>query len=181
MAVQEYLMDEMQDIVQDEEKAAEWTTMVNQLGLEGQLNLCTAKDNPIPFPLMNQSYQNVFKTLCPVAVEISKFNKMTIPLRVLALIALCREKEYFGNLQVWDDEQDLDPIIVGCDGSDKYLIARWGDELEEFGVLRAKAIELKSQQRENQLNKSILEDRQKLAVNVQDVTEFMMGRSSYLY
>jgi hypothetical protein len=183
MAVQEYLIEEVESLTQPSEDRVEWLQKVTDLNLEGQLQLGNnvPEKGPIPFPLMNGSMTHIFETLCPSKSILKDYNKTAIPLRALALIGLSVQNEYFGKIEIWYDEEELDPIVVGCDGQDKYLLARWADELEEMGVLMEKAIKKKISKRSNALSKKLKEAEKDLATVAEDVRSFMTNQVTYLF
>lgn len=145
MAIQEFMIDEARDIAEIPERGEQWSKLVEDLGLEGQRQLCSVSpESPIPFPAMNKEMVRVYETLCPVKRVVKDYNKTAIPIRVLEIAGFCVMKEYFGKIEVWYDDKEPDPILVGCDGEDKYILARWAAEIEEYAVLRRKAIERKA-------------------------------------
>lgn len=144
MAVQEFMLEEMKDVAENAEKGEEWKGLVEELNLEGQRQLCNSDPaSPIPFTNMNKEMIRVYETLCPVKRLLKDYNKTAIPIRVLEIAGFCILKEYFGKIEVWYDDEEPDPIIVGCDGEDKYILARWAAELEEYAVLKKKAMDRK--------------------------------------
>lgn len=144
MAVQEFMIDEVRDVAENQEKGDQWSELVDKLGLEGQRQLCSVSPaSPIPFPHMNKEMIRVYEVLCPAKLLIKDYNKTAIPIRVLEIAGFCMMKEYFGKIEVWYDDKAPDPIVVGCDGEDKYILARWAAEIEEYAVLREKAVKKK--------------------------------------
>lgn len=181
MAVQEFMLDEVKDIVNNEEKATEWNELVDKLGLEGQRQLCSADPtNPIPFPLMNKEMLKVYETLCETKTLLKDYSKTTIPIRVLEIAGLCVIKEYFGKIEVWYDEHDPDPVLVGCDGEDKYLLARWGAELEEYAILRQEAVNRLTRKAKNMLTMRLHAIQSALPTVESEVEDFISGGSMYL-
>ncbi len=154
MAIQEFMIDETKDIAEDPERGEKWSGLVDQLGLEGQRQLCSASPtSPIPFPVMNKEMVRVYETLCPAKRIVKDYNKTTIPIRVLEIAGFCVMKEYFGKIEVWYDDKEPDPILVGCDDEDKYILARWAAEIEEYDVLKKKALDRKTNQMRLELEK----------------------------
>lgn len=141
MAVETYLETELQDIVTDVEKNEEWKAKIEELDLKGQKDLLGGAKSPIPFPIMNNAMKNVYKTLCPQEDSVKEYSRTAIPSRVLEMIGLSVKEGYFKHLMVWYDETKADPILIGStsknswDG-ERYLIARWGDELRSYPELR---------------------------------------------
>jgi hypothetical protein len=143
MAVETYLIDEVQDLVTEPEELDKWKEMISKMGLSGQEELIgKEKKSPIPFPLMNVQMMNVYHTLCPSMDKVNEYNKTTIPLRVLSMISLAKEEGYFDQIEIWSDNKAPDPIVVGTKKDAKetwrtltYIVARWGDELRSFPEL----------------------------------------------
>lgn len=178
--VETYLSEELTELIHDSERNDEWKQKIESLGLEGQKNLLSAPDkSPVPFPIMNQSMQRVYETLCPNSVEIKEYSETTIPLRVLAMVALCQQENYFHKMMVWHDNKKPDPIIIGHLSDDwnspKYLIARWGDELRSFPELKQLAVERKMEESATKIKKEI-NDRKGVLDSIQEsVNEWMNG------
>ena len=152
MAVESYLIEEVQSLVTDCEDLNQWQEMVDKFGLEGQKKRVSVEGkSPIPFPAMTQGQVNVYKTLCPRDASIELYSGGTIPLRVLSLIALCKQEGYFKQMEVWSDEMTPDPVLVGWVGNkytgSPHLIARWGDELRSYPELEQIARERLLKQR----------------------------------
>ena len=67
-----------------------------------------------------------------------------MPFEVLQEIHRCKENEWFPVIAVWYDDKSPDPFLIGYDrkkgDANKFLIARWGDELLPFEQLEKKAI-----------------------------------------
>jgi len=140
MAVEVYLEEELSELVSDVEKNDEWKKKAEELGLKGQVQLAGGeKASPIPFPPMDKIKLNVYHVLCSEYTNVENYSGSTIPLRVLSMIALCRQEGYFETLEVWHNERTADPILVGYPKSrwngNPFLIARWGDELRSFPEL----------------------------------------------
>jgi hypothetical protein len=96
----------------------------------------------VPYRLITKDEQFVYKVLCPVTSAVENYDGSPIPLRVLQIVAHARELE-IGKLEVWSAEGAVkDPGLVAIGGGDTRLLARWGSELEDFGVLKLKAVKL---------------------------------------
>ena len=144
MAVEIYLEEETTELIHDSEKSGEWLSIVEKLGLNGQKEMSVDKKSPVPFQFMNTVSCRVYETLCPTKMRVEQFNKGTIPLRALSVISLARDQNYFTKIEVWYDDVEKDPIAVGylndTYSSEKFIIARWGDELRSFAELKQLAI-----------------------------------------
>lgn len=127
---------------------AEAMELVNKLGLDGQKKLanpetCTRN----PYRKMTAVEFAVFSILFPNHTRIERYDDGIIPLRVLQIAAHCRESELFSGLIVWHPPTgQKDPLLVGQKTNsehswmtDNFMLARWGDALESFEALRARA------------------------------------------
>jgi len=107
-----------------------------------------AAAKPLVFEQLSQEINNVYTVLCPrhkewKTEEIQK--GIEIPNRVKDLIQYC----HFDSYEVWSATAQVvkDPILVGIKQGEnswdktRFLVARWGKELEAFSVLRDKAKE----------------------------------------
>lgn len=142
----------------EELKGSEATTMAadseaielaQKLGLEGQLSLCnteTATRNP--YKTMTALENLVYGTIFRSTTKVENYRSGIIPLRVLQVIAHCRENQLFHHLEIWHptDRKETDPILVGHltanpwdTGNGVFLLARWGDCLLPFEQLAEKA------------------------------------------
>lgn len=150
-----------------------------ELGMEGQLSMLKGESksgSPSPYLFMNTNLMRVFSTLCPTAVPYTKYNKSTIPLEVLAQIALCEREGYFNSIKVWYDEISPDPVVVGYIKSEshsetKHLIARFGDEVLPMEVLQEKA--------KSRLTDSLVNELKKFNNSAENfVNDFFSGKDS---
>lgn len=152
---------------------AEAISIIESLGLDGQSELvCPAKSEGqstrFPYREMLKEEVNVYETLCPKKSEISKYKSSTIPLRVLQCAAHAKQLMPELNLWVWDRDSavEKDPVLVAEIGASysvktRYILARWGDELEAFSVLFKRAVDLKRRQIADKA-KEILADAERL-------------------
>ncbi len=146
MAVEIYLEPELQTMVQNKQATDEWKQLCEELGMEGQKKLVerSPEASPNPYTPMNESMAVMFAALCPVAVNFRKYGKSTIPIEVLGHIALCEKEKYFDSIKIWYDDVQKDPVVVGYVKTDtysfdKFLIARFGDEVLPFETLMENA------------------------------------------
>jgi len=156
MAIESFLIDEVENLITDCEDLDKWQALVDEVGLEGQKELQSGDGkSPVPFPPMTTEMIRVYQTLCPNHNSVNRYSGTTIPLRVLSLLALCKQEQYFKTIQVWYAEDKPDPIAVGYIENEwsgvPYLIARWGDELASFPELKALAIKRKIETATNEL------------------------------
>lgn len=180
MAVETYLEGELEELVVSPEINEEWKQKIEELGLSGQKQLlvCPTK-SPIPFPHMNQAMIRTYDALCPLHEELSTFNRSTIPLRVLSIAALCKQEGYFKLIEVWSDNEKPDPILVGhkegkYNSDDKYILARWGDELRSYIELQQIALKRKIQENRLRLENEI-SDRKNTLEAIENKVEQWMG------
>lgn len=142
-----FIQPELEELITDNDSRDEWMKQVEELGLEGQISLTenSPKKSASPYTFMNEQMKIVFETLCPSKELVEKYNKSTIPIDVLAQVALCKQEGYFKKVEVWYDNRNPDPILVGYvteeySNSIMHIIARWGDEIVPYEQLVEKAI-----------------------------------------
>lgn len=143
MATQIFIEPELENL---HENAEEWSAICQELGLDKQLQK-SGKVEKVgnPYQKVDPRSERVYKMLCPVSVEYKLYEASTLPLEVLQEIQRCEQNGWFKHIQVWYDDQSPDPFLIGFDHKDtwqgnKFLIARWGDELLPFEQLLIKAI-----------------------------------------
>jgi hypothetical protein len=152
--VETFFVEETLSLIHDNDHLTKWNDLVAFLALSGQQTLTKEDKSPVPFLWMNTVLVNVFETLCPTKVDVSKYNKMPIPLEVLDLIALSKREEYFDYIEIWYDEKTPDPACIGYRTkeeykekdewyrkyySDKYLLGKWSDVKATFKELTERA------------------------------------------
>jgi hypothetical protein len=111
--VETFVIEETASLIYDNEQLDKWNSLVSELGLEGQTEIVKPEKSPIPFMFIKTSMYNVFKTLCPRSVPVSKYNITPIPVEILDLIALSKRENYFQSIEIWYDDKDPDPLCVG--------------------------------------------------------------------
>lgn len=149
MMVETYEVGEVAD--QAAEQSEEALRLAESLGLTGQVSLVRGDTKTMcPYRRMTREEEFTYRELCGKRVSVERYADGPLPLRVLQVIAHGRECA-FKTLQVWCPETptEKDPVLVGympdperswTDGI-AYLLARWGDELESFPTLMARARE----------------------------------------
>lgn len=120
--------------------------LVEKLGAEKQSNFYREGASVAPYRMMTPEEKAVYEIVLPNRDEIDKFDAGPIPLRVLQVAAHAKEVLEVGTLVVWHQgvgkDDPLMTLRIGASYSGKYyLLARWGEVLEEFSVLRDKAVE----------------------------------------
>ncbi len=103
-----YKNDSLIDTVMDTDKTQEWNRLNQILGIEK-----VDQSTPIPFLLLNNRMQTMFKILCPQVLELSKYTREPIPLDVLQVAAFCKTEGFFSIMQVWYDDKSPDPLLIG--------------------------------------------------------------------
>ena len=114
-----------------EAEEVERRELVTELGLD-----ITQQEEVISFPELSEVEKRVYTILCPYMESVEKYTGY-IPTRVLRLVK--NYKGHFSKLEIWTDKQQ-DPLLIGITGSTTFLLARWGDVLEEFSILKDRAI-----------------------------------------
>lgn len=114
--VQTYIIEETLELIYNNEKLEQWENLVKELGLKGQQEIQQPEKSPIPFLALNSTALEIISTLCPTEVEIEKYNLTPIPVEILDLVALSRKEGYFQKIEVWYDEKDKDPAVIGICG-----------------------------------------------------------------
>ena len=141
------------------EASEEAVKLIEELGLEGQKSILSKNDDGdarrVPYSIANAEQLFVFQVLCPKAYKLSEYKRTPIPLRVLQIAAHANSLGYFREIVVWDTESpaEKDPVLVGIFQRgqyewevDRYLLARWGEELESWPTLLKRALEKKRKQ-----------------------------------
>lgn len=132
------------------ETDAEALELIEQLGLDGQRELSSRKDDGTtvrsPYRKATKEESFVCRMICPEATLLTKYNAGPIPLRVMQVAA--HATDMFDFLFVLHPKQVVkDPFLVGCKGkydwspwsNEVFMLARWGAELAPWPELKAKA------------------------------------------
>ena len=99
----------------------------------------------IPYPTISDEDWKVWTAFLPIRTEIDEkflsgaspwLYAQTLPPKVRD--ELQRANRFFDRVEVWGKREiEKDPIAVGYQGNDRYLIARWGmEELVSFEVIK---------------------------------------------
>lgn len=127
--------------------------ILEELGLTLQIEKYSKKENvvEVTFPFIPATNEQLFvyKSNFPVTTELKGFSDEVIPLRVLEIIKKAKDTNKFEKILIWHKDNSVireDPIAVGVIKVSSYnhvfyLLARWGDSLVPYSVLRQKAIE----------------------------------------
>lgn len=160
--VETFYVEETINLIHDNEALAKWNEKVAELGLEGQKAVIVADKSPVPFLWMNDALIATFETLCPTKAKIQEYNKTPIPVELLDTVSLCVKEQYFDKIEVWFNEKDKDPVIIGYKNdmsqsekwyqeykAAKYLIGRWADVKASLDTLVKRAKQLYIEQQTN--------------------------------
>ena len=111
--VQLFMVDETSELIYDGKKLDQWSKLVTDLGLTGQNDIVQPNKSPIPYVCMNRIQHTIIDTLCRSHVKVNEYNKQPIPLEILDAIALSMKEEYFHEIEIWYDDEQLDPVAIG--------------------------------------------------------------------
>lgn len=111
--VETFVVEETAELIYDGEKLEQWNRRVAELGLTGQTQIVKPEKSPIPFMHLKKSMVAVFECLCPMKVDVSKYDVTPIPVEILDLVALSKREEYFDCVQIWYDDKNPDPVCIG--------------------------------------------------------------------
>lgn len=165
--VELYIIEETQELIYDNEKLDQWNKMVSDLHLHGQTKVVKTDKSPIPFLWMNTTLKKVFEELCPRKTKIEEYDKTPIPVEALSMVALSKSEGYFDKIQVWYNDKNPDPAIIGYKykngntewekdwHADRYLLARWSDVKASLVELTERAKKLFVLRRSNELKDDI--------------------------
>lgn len=179
------------------EACEEAARLIDELGLDGQKSLAAPKedapDTRCPYRQITAEEQFVYQTLCPTAVPLSEYDASPVPLRVLQVASHAQSLDFFSELRVWDKQAgDVeDPVLVALDRHESsyqrktYILARWGNELETFTVLMARAVQVARERHRAKLQEILSEVQAKLAavdtVSAAKLAESGPGRDFSFY
>ena len=135
----------------DEEQLEKYQSLALELGIPE----VKPDKTPSVYQVLNSSQTRALEALCPASTELKNYSRSTIPVEVLQAIKFVVDNDMFDVIQVWYDDKNPDPMIIGKryqndnDRQKGYswmmtstLIARWGDcayelsELVEMGKKR---------------------------------------------
>jgi hypothetical protein len=183
--VETFIIEETQELIYDNEKLDQWNAMVSELGLKGQEQVIKKDKSPIPFLWMNQTIKSVFGELCPAKVKVEEYSKTPIPVEALGMISLSVKEGYFDKIEVWYNEKDPDPAIIGYKyttgvsqwekewRAERYLLARWSDVKATLEELTERAKKLFVLRRSNELKAEIsMRQRQLEDIEIESNTKF---------
>ena len=154
MLVETYEVQEVTE--QPVEVNTECSGLVEELELKGQEKFYNPQEpesaDPFCYRKMTAQEKIVIEAICPKKSKIESYSDGPIPLRVLQVAAHVKElrkmevEDEKGFIMVYHPQNadDPDPYLIYRDGSEYsprsfYLLARWGDELDNWNILKEKA------------------------------------------
>jgi hypothetical protein len=165
---------------QESETNAEATRIIQSMNLEGQQSLMIDTTTRCPYREMTIEEKNVYFILFPEETLIAKYKYGFIPLRVLQVAAHADSLGLYKGIYVWSERvKPTDPILVGKIGDVYHILARWGEALDSWEHLRAKALVVLRQKRISRYNSEITQAHQNLA-NLDNTLESSLT-DRYLY
>lgn len=128
--------------------------LIDKLGLTGQKELNTPRsgDSPhrLPYREMTDLEHKVYEALCDRCVKANEYKAGPIPVRVLEVMESTRDMFDMLEIRYVGSSADKDPVLIGVrtDPSatwrqHRFLLARWGEELQPFDTLFKKAARAK--------------------------------------
>ena len=130
---------EVDEITTDQTEVELANLLIDKLGLTGQKNRKAPDGRQIRFRPVTHEENIIYKSLFPQNCKLEEFSAGPIPLRVLEAVERAKDDGIQFFTVYYPKEISKDPIIFGkvSDkwGEPEYLIARWGECLEEFPKL----------------------------------------------
>lgn len=154
MLVETYEVPEVAE--QPVEVNTECSSLVEELELRGQEKFYNPEEpesaDLFCYRKMTAQEKIVIEAICPKRTNIEKYADGPIPLRVLQVVAHVKELRKMemldekGFIVVYHPQNadDPDPYLIYREGLEYsprsfYLLARWGDELDNWNILKDKA------------------------------------------
>lgn len=166
MNVETYEVAEIKQDCQDDKN--ELRALSEKLGLTGQTKLLSdAVVTTFPYRKMTQEEDRVYGVMLTGRCRIDQFEESVIPLRVMQVAAHAAQFTETQHMKVWYCPSSPDPILVGSTGEysgPTFILARWGDVLDSFHIVKQKA-----------LAKLITKAKNEIAEKVQKVKAFESG------
>lgn len=144
MQVETYELTEV--VAQTVEQSEECKQLIASMGLSGQEQFYAQPDKPAcPYRKLTAQEHIVYRAILSQETPIGKYSDGPIPLRVLQIGAHAVETLGCDLVVFHPANADVkDPLLLGKVKISSYefhyyLLARWGEELEEFSVLAERA------------------------------------------
>lgn len=159
------------------EQCQEAMALTETLGLTGQKKLHTSEEHDetkarFPYREMLAEEVLVYHTLCPATTPLVDYEASPIPLRVLQVAAHVKSLRPDLTMHVWDREGAIekDPVLIAStskhdsqwSSGKRYILARWGSELEAFATLLTRALKIKREQ--------LVQEAEKIAAEITSMT-----------
>lgn len=130
-----------------DEERAEAVALADKCGLLAQSAMWANKERPIPFPFLTREQHVVYRLCFPNEKPLGTYSETIPPRAIRAIDIAVGAGMKTENMIVWSAKIGVtDPVLV-CKTKEPggwrdafYLIARWGDALEPFSALRARAV-----------------------------------------
>lgn len=151
MQVETYEVEEIKGEMGIMAADSEAIELAEKLGLTGQAKLANKETGTrLPYREITMEEKNIFEACFPNKTELETYSHGIIPLRVLQVVAHCKENNLFDNYVVWHPAPgQTDPVLIGekkvrpegwnFDTTATFLLARWGESLDTLDALREKA------------------------------------------
>jgi hypothetical protein len=143
------MMVETFEATEGTENLDEIQDLIDELGLEGQQKLVHPSGERNPFREMTLEENLVYKTLLPKEIALAAYDRGAIPRRVLEIAR--DNQRHFTELHVWCplSLKDKDPLLLGVNVNPErtwerkyFMLARWGEALESYEVLKERAAKM---------------------------------------
>lgn len=142
-----------QELERHPEACDEARRLIEELGLAGQQATTTESGPRCPYRQWKMREQIVYELLCPTREDVKNYEADSIPLRVLQVLSHAKSLGIYEAFKINSAANPAikDPVLLGVpngeqwDASKWHLLARWGDELDEFPIMERKAAAIHKQ------------------------------------
>lgn len=128
--------------------------IIDSLELEGQRKLIApdkssdesaGSEQRCPYRKIRKDEALVYGQLCPQKTALVDYDFSPIPLRVLQIAAHAKGLGMFEKFEVWSAQGQIkDPVLVAYETDQwnavPFILARWGEVLDEWAILVANAV-----------------------------------------
>ena len=122
--VETFLQEDVKSLIYEPSDLQRWHNLVKELKLKGQHDVAQPNKSPIPFLRLNSQFVKVFEILCPAVESVEDFSFSPIPLEILELISLSVREKYFGQINIWYDDTNPDPVAIGRTGQWEEMVIK---------------------------------------------------------
>ena len=157
------------------------------LGLKKQLALLKGdKESVFPYRKMTTEEERVYGAILTRHTRLDEYDDSVIPLRVMQVAAHVREScsDKLPILEVWHPRTGSDPLLIGKTkdwGGDNYILARWGEVLEPFAVLRERVYKMLVEKAKAEGQRLVVELQNAIAAPESRVLKYLDGEvTSYV-